>query len=130
MAASAGVTPFGFAFDRRNHLLVSVAGASTLSTHRFDNATPTAPSVVSPAVPNGQAASCGAAVTPNGRFVYFGNAGTSSLSQYAIDRRRNAPETVEALAPRGSMPFERPNAIAFSPCSRLPESPSNPWNWQ
>jgi 6-phosphogluconolactonase len=102
VTASAGVTPFGFAFDRRNRLLVSEAGANTLSTYRFDDASPTAPIVVSPAVPNGQAASCWAAVTPNGRFVYVGNAGTSSVSQYAIDRHGAASLIAGAAGSTGA----------------------------
>ena len=87
VSASAGTTPFGFAFDRRNRLLVSEAAASSLSSYRFDDRAPTGPILISAAVPNGQAAACWAAATPNGRSVYTGNAGTSSISQYAIDRR-------------------------------------------
>lgn len=102
VTASAGVTPFGFAFDRRNRLLVSEAGANTLSTYRFDDSAPTTPVVISAAVPNGQAASCWAAVTPNGRFVYVGNAGTSSVSQYAIDRRGAASLVAGAAGRTGA----------------------------
>jgi 6-phosphogluconolactonase (cycloisomerase 2 family) len=87
VSASAGVTPFGFAFDRRNQLLVSEAAASSLSSYRFDDRAPTGPILISAAVPNNQAAACWAAASPSGRFVYTGNAGTSSISQYAIDRR-------------------------------------------
>jgi 6-phosphogluconolactonase (cycloisomerase 2 family) len=87
VTGSAGATPFGFVFDRRNHLLVSEAGASTLSSYGFSSAAPTTPVVISPAVPTNQAAACWAMVTPNGRFVYTGNAGSNSISQYAIDRR-------------------------------------------
>ncbi|CAN5264891.1 hypothetical protein BH11PSE9_BH11PSE9_30230 [soil metagenome] len=87
VTASAGGTPFGFAFDRRNELLVSEAAASTLSSYRFDDRAPQVPIGVSAAVPNGQGAACWAKASPNGRFVYTGNAGTSSISQYAIDRR-------------------------------------------
>ena len=83
---SAGATPFGFVFDRRNQLLVSEAAASTLSSYRFEHGTPTLPRVVSAAVPTGQAAACWAMVTPNGRFVYTGNAGSSSISQFAVAR--------------------------------------------
>lgn len=84
VTASAGVTPFGFAVDRRGRLMVSEAGASSLSTYRLDGATPV---VVSAAVVNGEAAACWAAVTPNGRYAYTGNAGTGSVSLYAIDRQ-------------------------------------------
>jgi 6-phosphogluconolactonase (cycloisomerase 2 family) len=82
ITASAGVTPFGFAIDRRGRLLVSEAGASSLSSYRLDGTTPV---VVSAAVVNGQAAACWAAVTPNGRYAYTGNAGTGTVSLYAIN---------------------------------------------
>ncbi len=100
--ASAGTTPFGFVFDRRNRMLVSEAGASTLSSYRFDAAAPTVPVVISPAVPTGQAAACWAMVTPNGRFVYTGNAGSSSISQYAIDRRGAVALVAAAAASTGT----------------------------
>lgn len=87
VSTSAGITPFGFAFDGRNRLFVSEAPGSSLSSYRFDDRAPTGPVLVSAAVPNGQGAACWAATTPNGRFVYTGNAGTSSISQYATDRR-------------------------------------------
>jgi len=99
---SAGATPFGFVFDRRNRLLVSEAGASTLSTYRFADAAPTVPAVVSAAVPTGQAAACWAMVTPNGRFVYTGNAGTSSISQFALDGQGHATLVAGAAATTGN----------------------------
>jgi len=87
ITASAGTTPYGFAFDRRNHLLVTEATASTLSSYRFGAAAPATPRVVSASVPTNQGAACWAVTTPNGHFVYTGNASTSSISQFAIDRR-------------------------------------------
>jgi 6-phosphogluconolactonase (cycloisomerase 2 family) len=89
---SAGLTPFGFTFDRRNRLLVSeaqggAANASSLSSYRFDPAAPARPVAVSRAVPTGQTAACWAVVTPNGRHVYTANAGSGSVSHFDIDRR-------------------------------------------
>jgi 6-phosphogluconolactonase (cycloisomerase 2 family) len=88
---SAGLTPFGFTFDRRNRLLVSeaqggAANASSLSSYRFDPTAPATPVAVSRAVPTGQTAACWAVVTPNGRSVYTANAGSGSVSQFNIDR--------------------------------------------
>lgn len=97
VTASAGAVPFGFAVDRRGRLLVSEAGISSLSTYRFNEGSNT-PTVVSAAVPNGQAAACWAAVTPNARHAYTGNAGTSSISHYAIDRRGAATLVAGAAA--------------------------------
>lgn len=82
---SSGATPFGFAFDRRDHLIVSEAPGSAASSYRFrdDSAVPM---LVSASVPNTQAAACWVAVTPNGKFAYTANAGSSSISSYSIAR--------------------------------------------
>lgn len=86
---SSGQTPFGFAFNRRNRLLVTEAvggapGASTVSSYRFAEVDPAKPVLVSPSVPNTQAATCWIAITPNGRYAYVANTGSSSVSSYRI----------------------------------------------
>lgn len=88
---SAGITPFGFAFDPRDRVVVSEAAggaalASTTSSYRFDERSPALPRLVSAAVPSTQTAACWVAITPNGRHAYTGNAGSSSISRYAIGR--------------------------------------------
>jgi len=83
--ASSGATPFGFAFDRRDHLIVSEAPGSAASSYRIDERNGVA-NLISASVPNTQAAACWVAVTPNGRYAYTGNAGSSTLSSYRIDR--------------------------------------------
>jgi 6-phosphogluconolactonase len=86
---SPGQTPFGFAFNRRNRLVVTEAvggapGASTVSSYRFTQADPSQPLVVSPSVPDTQGAACWVAITPNGRYAYVANTGSSSVSSYRI----------------------------------------------
>lgn len=85
IAASSGQTPFGFAFDRRDHLLVSEAVMSAASSYRLDDRTAAA-TLISGSVPNTQAAACWLAVTPDGRWAYTANAGTSNLSRYRVGR--------------------------------------------
>jgi 6-phosphogluconolactonase len=85
VSASSGTTPFGFAFDRRDHLIVSEAVGSAASSYRFDERSAT-PTLLSASVPNTQAAACWVAVTPNGRLAFTANAGTSSISSYRIAR--------------------------------------------
>lgn len=90
--ASAGVTPFGFEFDRRNVLLVSeafggAAGASAVSSYRFDDDAPEIPRVVSPSVATTQTAACWVAITPNGRYAYVTNTASGTVSSYRIQRR-------------------------------------------
>lgn len=88
---SAGATPFGFAFDNRDHVFVSeaVGGAtlaSTTSSYRFAEQQPAEAVLVSASVPTLQTAACWVAVTPNGKFAYTGNAGSSSISRYQVGR--------------------------------------------
>lgn len=87
--ASAGPTPFGFAVTKRDTLLVSEAGAGGgASTYRIDeDGTLDRGSSM---IVTGQRAACWAVVTKNGRFGYVTNAGTGSISGFAIDRDGSA----------------------------------------
>jgi len=78
--ASAGATPFGFAFGLRNDLFVSEAAGSA-SSYVLD-ATGT-PALVSGAISTHQGAPCWAVVTADGRFGFTGN-GAGSVSAFAI----------------------------------------------
>ena len=93
---SSGATPFGFAFDRRDNLIVSEAPGSAASSYHFDERS-AAPTLISASVPNTQAAACWVAVTPDGRFAYTANAGSSSVSSYRIARSGRI-ELVSAVA--------------------------------
>jgi 6-phosphogluconolactonase len=80
-------TPFGFAFGRRDQLLVSeaaggAAGASTLTSYRL-NADASA-DVISAAVPSGQAAACWVVITRDGRHAYVSNTASGNLSTYRV----------------------------------------------
>jgi 6-phosphogluconolactonase (cycloisomerase 2 family) len=79
---SVGATPFGFDFGRHGELIVSEAGASTVSSYRlglFGDLSP-----ITRALAVGQGAACWVAVSPDGRFAYTGNAATGSLTGFAI----------------------------------------------
>lgn len=82
---SSGAVPFGFAFNKRDILIVSEAAASGASSYRFNDRSAT-PIVVTPSLANGQGAACWIAVTPDGRFAFSANAATSSVSSYAVAR--------------------------------------------
>jgi 6-phosphogluconolactonase len=83
---SPGAVPFGFGITKRNVLVVSEAGTSSLSSYRIgDKRSPTLSPVTS-ALGNGQGAACWIAVTPNGRYAFSSNAATSNISTYGIDR--------------------------------------------
>ncbi len=85
VTTSSGATPFGFAFTRRDVLVVSEAPGSTVSSYRFGENSP-APRLVTASLPNGQGAACWIAVTPNGRFAYSANAATSNVSAFNVAR--------------------------------------------
>ena len=110
---SPGMTPFGFAFNQRNRLIVSEAvggapGASTVSSYRFDNSAPALPVAVSPAVPDTQSAACWVAVTPNGHFAYITNTGSSTVSSYRVapDGRITLVDAVAGMTGTGSAPAD------------------------
>jgi 6-phosphogluconolactonase len=84
---SAGQTPFGFAFGRRDQLFVSEAfgGApdqSAVSSYEAngDGVLQT----VSPSVATTETAACWIVVTPDGRFVYTTNTGSGSITGYEV----------------------------------------------
>jgi 6-phosphogluconolactonase len=85
---SAGQTPFGFAFDRRGHLIVSEAfgGAtdeSAVSSYDVDHG------ILDPITPSAattETAACWIVVTKNGHFAYTTNTGSASISGYRVGR--------------------------------------------
>ncbi len=87
---SSGLTPFGFAFDKRGHLVVSEAfgaadNASAVSSYQVRNHGGVR--VISASVASNQTAACWIAITGNGKYAYCTNAGTGNLSGYRIDKR-------------------------------------------
>lgn len=77
---SAGVTPFGFAFDNLGRAFVSEAGGSA-SSYAVDA---TGAHLISGAVPTLQGAPCWLVVSKNGKFAYTANAAAGSISGFAI----------------------------------------------
>jgi len=84
--ASSGRTPFGFAFDKRGHLIVSEAfggTASALSSYGLGDGGGL--DVISPSVfAASERAACWVVTTGNGKFAYTTNTGSGSISGYAI----------------------------------------------
>ena len=106
--ASAGAVPFGFAFDRHNHAIVSEASGSVSSYEVADGGF----NVISPAVVNTQVAACWIAISNNGKFAYTTNAGSGSISSYRIasDGSLTLLNATAALTGAGSTPID----MAFS----------------
>ena len=86
--ASAGATPFGFAFDKRGHLIVSEAfgGATDQSAVSSYEVTDGVIDPISPSVRTTETAACWIVVTKNGRFAYTTNTGSGSISGYRVGR--------------------------------------------
>ena len=83
VTASSGAVPFGFGISPQGTIVVSEAGASTVSSYRLagDGALRT----ITGSLAVGQGAACWVAVSPNGRFAYTGNA-AGGISGFAIGR--------------------------------------------
>lgn len=111
---SSGMTPFGFAFDRHDNLIVSEAfggavGASATSSYELDGAAYPL-EAVSPTVNVGQTAACWVVVTKNGRYAYVTNTGSSTITGFRIARNGALTSLnangVAARTGSGSMPLD------------------------
>jgi 6-phosphogluconolactonase (cycloisomerase 2 family) len=83
---SSGATPFGFGFDKRDHLIVSEAfgGApdqSAVSSYELDDSSL---EPITESAATTETAACWVVVTKNGRFTYTTNTGSASISGYRI----------------------------------------------
>jgi 6-phosphogluconolactonase len=83
VTASSGAVPFGFGITQQGTLVVSEAGASSVSSYRLGRGGSL--STVTASLLVGQGAACWVAVSPNGRFAYTGNA-AGGISGFAIER--------------------------------------------
>ncbi|MPZ20417.1 MAG: beta-propeller fold lactonase family protein [Luteitalea sp.] len=110
---SAGATPFGFAFDRRDQLFVSEAfggaeGESAVSSYTLE--ADGMLGAVSESVGTNQTAACWVALTPDGRFAYTTNTGSGSITGYAVDSMgaltRLQEDGVTATTGDGSSPID------------------------
>jgi 6-phosphogluconolactonase len=79
--ASSGPVPYGFAFDLRNHPIVSEAANSTLSSYHLSSA---GAAVISASVPTGGIAACWVTVSPNGKWAFDSNAHGGTISSFVV----------------------------------------------
>ncbi|HEY0378368.1 MAG TPA: beta-propeller fold lactonase family protein [Pyrinomonadaceae bacterium] len=85
--SSNGMTPFGFDFDSRGHLIVSEAfgGAPNQAAVSSYTASPSGSlSVVSGSVRDFQTATCWIVIAGGGRYVYTSNTGSGAVSSYRL----------------------------------------------
>jgi 6-phosphogluconolactonase (cycloisomerase 2 family) len=109
VTASSGAVPFGFGITQSGTIVVSEAGASSVSSYRLGRSgslhTVTASLLV------GQGAACWVAVSPNGRFAYTGNA-AGGISGFAIARDGS-------LTPLGTTLVPSPRDLDFDESGRF-----------
>ena len=80
-----GATPFGFDFDNKGHLLVSLAGVGGSSgAASYQLGADGSVSAITAPVETGQRAACWLVATKNGRFAFVANAASSSVSTFAV----------------------------------------------
>jgi 6-phosphogluconolactonase len=84
---SSGMTPFGFAFDRRGLLIVSEAfggapDASAMSSYSLSGDGTITP--ITASAKTTETAACWVVVTKNGRYTYTTNTGSNSITGYRI----------------------------------------------
>ena len=119
ITASAGTTPFGFAFDKRGNALVSeafggAAGASAVSSYAFESWAPAQPLLLSASVADTQSAACWVVVTPNGRYAYVTNTGSGTISSYAVQKSGKVALAHAVAATSGAGPID----AAIAPTGR------------
>ena len=80
--ASSGLTPFGFSVTRRGYAIVSEAKSGAASSYDLEDNGDLEP--VSKSVSSGQKAPCWLVTSRDGRFAFTANAGSGTISSYAI----------------------------------------------
>lgn len=100
-----GAGTFSLSFAPNGALIVSETGGASSATSSYAVQPSGALSVISPSVPSDGAANCWNAITPDGRFVYVSNAGSSTIAGYAIGATgalTPLPGTVVGTNPTGA----------------------------
>jgi 6-phosphogluconolactonase len=86
---SAGTAPFGFDITARGHIVVSEPGPNTPGTEQsassYDLQADGSLRAISSGIPSLQAAPCWVVITKDGRFAYTANAGSGTITGYAVD---------------------------------------------
>ena len=103
VTASAGVVPYGFDIDRRDHVVVSEAATGSASSYQLEHGTLT---VVTSALADTQAAPCWLVISTDGRFAYTTNAASGTISSYRIARNGSLTLLAAVAATTGAGPTD------------------------
>jgi 6-phosphogluconolactonase len=110
--SSSGGGPFGFAFDRRGHLVVAETNGGPPnegSASSYTVAADGTPTVISGMVGSGQIATCWVVIT--GPFAYTTNTASGSISRYRVENDGMLALQQSAAAATGGNPID----MALSP---------------
>lgn len=107
---SLSTTPFGFGFGRDDAAIVSDAGAGsgTAAVSSYEVEEDGDVTIISPPVGDTQSAACWIAVLRNGRFAYATNAGSGTISSYAVSEqgKLELKQVIAASTGDGSTPTD------------------------
>jgi 6-phosphogluconolactonase (cycloisomerase 2 family) len=103
ISPSAGLVPFGFIFDWREHLLVAEAGSGAISTYAIkeDNTL----DVINASIANGNIATCWIAGTWLGT-IFTANTGSDNISAYKVQPADGSLQLRQAVAASGNKPID------------------------
>ncbi len=103
VSPSHGAGPFAFTFGAPGRLLVAEVGSNAVSSYAIqDDGTLT---LVTPSVPNGQAATCWIA-DAGGRYAFTANPGAQSFSSYSVQPGTGNLALVAGVAGTGTRPLD------------------------
>ena len=118
---SSGAVPFGFAFGHHNQLVVSEAGASTVSSYGLGAAGALSP--ITAALPVAQGAACWVAVSPNGKLRLHGQ---RERQHQRLPRSPTTAACRRSTATGAPPSSRRRRAIWTSPATAASCTPSAP----
>src|SRR6266498_4084431 len=98
---SNGMTPFGFAFNNADTLVVSEAFGGALNQSAASSYSASDAgilSVISGSVPNSQTASCWVVITNNGKLAFVSNTGSGTISSYNLTSNDGTLTLVNSIA--------------------------------
>jgi 6-phosphogluconolactonase len=100
---SIGAVPFGFDIDRYDNVIVSEAADGALSSYRLRR---DGLEVVTPSLPDTQAAACWVEISRDGRFAFTTNAASGTISSYTIGRGGSLSLLAPVAATTGAGPTD------------------------
>jgi 6-phosphogluconolactonase len=119
--ASSGMTPFGFAFNNADFLVVSEAFGGTpnaSAASSYNVGVDGLLSVISGSVPNSQTASCWVVITNNGNLAVVSNTGSGTISSYGIGSGDGTLTLINPIA-ANTGPDSAPRDMALNTSSRF-----------